>query len=569
MCESVHLTTWLRPVASRTSDKKIPGVTCYIKMKLMKRGGYSCAMKNCSNISGRESGPSFFRFPKDPDRAKLWLEKCGREINTSPENLYKNYKVCGDHFKSSMFLNDLKNRLQPHAIPEQMENDKSFELSSENNATFNLSDDSEENTVISVECDIIKSNYDKQQLELFETGFSDKVECQSILVNDDHHGQYEHEQVESVSHQYAQTELQYLDQYAQTEPQQLHQYSQTEPKFSNHSPRKRILRGRIEALHREIRKLKQQLERQKNKIQTSKIRQKMSLNEYCEATDEFLPPEIANFVKTQVRLSRYKSAKGRKYSLPFKKFCLDILFSGGGRIYNSFAQKFILPSLQASSSPLEKYCILCIDEASIKANLYYNISQDEVIGFEDLGDGKSYLPACNVAVLMIRGICNNWKQPLAYFFLHSSFSARKLTTIIPQAITKLQNAGFIVVAFVSDMGGNFKLTAKYLGVTENNPFFFVNNERISHLFDSPHIIKAVRNNFHDNIIEYDSKPISWKCVDDLFQQDQTRQFRLAPKLTDKHMKFSNFDKMKVYLATQILSFTVSSSLRKMVISGAF
>ncbi|XP_077270921.1 uncharacterized protein LOC143902085 isoform X2 [Temnothorax americanus] len=308
MCESVHLTTWLRPVASRTSDKKIPGVTCYIKMKLMKRGGYSCAMKNCSNISGRESGPSFFRFPKDPDRAKLWLEKCGREINTSPENLYKNYKVCGDHFKSSMFLNDLKNRLQPHAIPEQMENDKSFELSSENNATFNLSDDSEENTVISV---------------------------------NDHHGQYEHEQVESVSHQYAQTELQYLDQYAQTEPQQLHQYSQTEPKFYNHSPRKRILRGRIEALHREIRKLKQQLERQKNKIQTSKIRQKMSLNEYCEATDEFLLPEIANFVKTQ---------------------------------------------LQASSSPLEKYCILCIDEASIKANLYYNISQDEVIGFEDLGD---------------------------------------------------------------------------------------------------------------------------------------------------------------------------------------
>ncbi|XP_077282118.1 uncharacterized protein LOC143908359 isoform X1 [Temnothorax americanus] len=361
-----------------------------------------------------------------------------------------------------------------------MENDKSFELSSENNATFNLSDDSEENTVISVECDIIKSNYDKQQLELFETGFSDKVECQSILVND-HHGQYEHEQVESVSHQYAQTELQYLDQYAQTEPQQLHQYSQTEPKFSNHSPRKRILRGRIEALHREIRKLKQQLERQKNKIQTSKIRQKMSLNEYCEATDEFLPPEIANFVKTQ---------------------------------------------LQASSSPLEKYCILCIDEASIKANLYYNISQDEVIGFEDLGDGKSYLPACNVAVLMIRGICNNWKQPLAYFFLHSSFSARKLTTIIPQAITKLQNAGFIVVAFVSDMGGNFKLTAKYLGVTENNPFFFVNNERISHLFDSPHIIKAVRNNFHDNIIEYDSKPISWKCVDDYFNKIKLGNFDL-------------------------------------------
>lgn len=119
------------------------------------------------------------------------------------------------------------------------------------------------------------------------------------------------------------------------------------------------------------------------------------------------------------------------------------------------------------------------------------------------------------------------------------------------------------------MGANFKQTAQYLGVTDDNPFFVVNNEVISHFFDTPHIIKAVRNNFHDNIIEYDSKPISWECVNYLFQQDKTRQFRLAPKLSDKHIKFSNFERMKVNLATQILSSTVSSSLRKMVGSGDF
>lgn len=46
-----------------------------------------------------------------------------------------------------MFLNDLKNRLQPHAIPEPIRNDN--DQSSENNATSNLSDKSEENTLIS------------------------------------------------------------------------------------------------------------------------------------------------------------------------------------------------------------------------------------------------------------------------------------------------------------------------------------------------------------------------------------------------------------------------------------
>lgn len=99
------------------------------------------------------------------------------------------------------------------------------------------------------------------------------------------------------------------------------------------------------------------------------------------------------------------------------------------------------------------------------------------------------------------------------------------------------------------MGGNFKQTARYLGMIENNPCFFVNNKRIAHLFDSPHIIKAVRNNFHDNNIEYDSKPILWECIKYLFIQNQTREFRLAPKLTEKHIKFSNFEKMKVCLAS--------------------
>jgi hypothetical protein len=38
-------------------------------------------------------------------------------VNQSPEYLYKNCFVCGEHFESQMFLNDLKNRLQPTAVP--------------------------------------------------------------------------------------------------------------------------------------------------------------------------------------------------------------------------------------------------------------------------------------------------------------------------------------------------------------------------------------------------------------------------------------------------------------------
>jgi len=51
-----------------------------------------------------------------PFRTKLWLLFC-RCIETSLEKLNKNYRICSKHFTPSMFLNNLRNKLQPHAIP--------------------------------------------------------------------------------------------------------------------------------------------------------------------------------------------------------------------------------------------------------------------------------------------------------------------------------------------------------------------------------------------------------------------------------------------------------------------
>ncbi|KYM95808.1 52 kDa repressor of the inhibitor of the protein kinase [Cyphomyrmex costatus] len=79
-------------------------------------GGYSCAVKDCKNVTGTK-GVSFFRFPKDLERAKLWLQFCNRCIETTLEKLNNNYRICSEHFTPSMFLNNLRNRLQSHAIP--------------------------------------------------------------------------------------------------------------------------------------------------------------------------------------------------------------------------------------------------------------------------------------------------------------------------------------------------------------------------------------------------------------------------------------------------------------------
>jgi len=37
---------------------------------------------------------------------------------------------------------------------------------------------------------------------------------------------------------------------------------------------------------------------------------------------------------------------------------------------------------------LNRKCVICIDEMSLKANLYYNINRNEIIGFQDLKQEK-------------------------------------------------------------------------------------------------------------------------------------------------------------------------------------
>jgi len=62
-------------------------------------------------------------------------------------------------------------------------------------------------------------------------------------------------------------------------------------------------------------------------------------------------------------------------------------------------------------------CVLCVDEMSLKAFLYYNYAKDEVIGFHDVETHKTTDVAKSVMVLMMRGIHDSWKQPIGYYFV--------------------------------------------------------------------------------------------------------------------------------------------------------
>jgi len=72
------------------------------------------------------------------------------------------------------------------------------------------------------------------------------------------------------------------------------------------------------------------------------------------------------------------------------------------------------------------------------------------------------------------------------------------------------------------------------------------------------LIKATKNNLYHHSFVYNNKCTSWKYIEEFYESDKKTQFRAAPKFTDAHIRPNNFQKMKVKLATQVLSRSVAA-----------
>lgn len=170
--------------------------------------------------------------------------------------------------------------------------------------------------------------------------------------------------------------------------------------------------------------------------------------------------------------------------------------------------------------------------------------------------GKSFKPALNACVVMVRGIYNKWKLPIAYYFPHTTCRASDLKDIVGKCEAIAEHR-----LECGDMGStNIKLSNMLL-VSPEKPYFHVDSQKVFFLFDSPHLMKATRNNLLTNIFHWDAqKQTSWKYIQQFYNSDKSLANRLAPKLTEAHIHPTNREKMKVHLATQVLSAIVAAGL---------
>lgn len=213
-----------------------------------------------------------------------------------------------------------------------------------------------------------------------------------------------------------------------------------------------------------------------------------------------------------------------------------------------------------SLSPMERHCVLCVDEMSLKAHLFYNISQDDIIGFQDTGIEKSHQPAKGALVIMARSIAGNWKFPVCFCFVETSCQSVVLKNIIFNIIIKLRNCGAVVHALITDMGSNFIQLSRELGISRENSTFLVNEEEVIYIFDTPHLIKATRNNLLKYNFQFDNKIASWSHVVDFYNRDCKQWIKMAPNLTKCHLEPNSFQRMKVKYAVQVFSNRVAAGM---------
>ena len=296
----------------------------------------------------------------------------------------------------------------------------------------------------------------------------------------------------------------------------------------------------------------------------------------------------------QLKLHK-KKAHGRRYSPQLKSLAIS-LYHASGKAYRLLSKLFILPSRaslhryiskmpnntgisQAAlkiiekkvihMSPKDRLCTLCMDEISLKTNLFYSVPADKIIGLEDYGGGyRTNKVATSALVVLIRSICGKWKQPVGYYLANGACPSKIMEDLMKEAIDKLESIGLDVVVVMSDQGSNFHSLAKRLNVSPDQPWFIHNNKMYFLMFDPPHLIKCVRNNLMKYSFQFGQHVATWKDIEAIYEKDSSLPIRSTPKLTEKHIHPNNFQKMKVKLATQVLSHTVAASLCMHVSVGA-
>ena len=240
----------------------------------------------------------------------------------------------------------------------------------------------------------------------------------------------------------------------------------------------------------------------------------------------------------------------------------------------------------ASFTGNQRYVVLVMDEMKIQSDLVFDKNSGDLVGFMDLGDPMTNFAclddkdmiATHALAFLVRGLCTDVKHIIAYFFT-GNVTSYQLMPILWKVVSTLElSLDLWVVALVNDGASPnrklFNLHVKLAidrkcDVVYKTINLFAPSRFIYFFADVPHLMKTARNCLYNSgsgscsrLMWNDGQYLLFKHIADIFYRDQAVALHVLPKLTLEHIALTSFSKMKVKLATQVLSRSVALALQE-------
>jgi hypothetical protein len=208
--------------------------------------------------------------------------------------------------------------------------------------------------------------------------------------------------------------------------------------------------------------------------------------------------------------------------------------------------KILHDRIASETSPLAKLATLSFDEMEIAKCYEYDPTSDQVYG-----------PHSKLQLAMVRGLCQNWKQPV--FFNYDD--PMKLDLLF-RIIISVESQEIQIWAIVFDLGNSGLLNE--LGVTTEKPYFPnpYDPERPIFAFpDAPHMLKLLRNHLLDQGFTIgEGVEVTKKDLEEILLKDNS-ELKICHKITQQHLDVKGSARQQVRWAAQVLSHTTATALK--------
>ncbi|KAJ3655556.1 hypothetical protein Zmor_014679 [Zophobas morio] len=217
----------------------------------------------------------------------------------------------------------------------------------------------------------------------------------------------------------------------------------------------------------------------------------------------------------------------------------------------------------------ERHGTLMVDECKITPSKHFDKNRLEVLGFVDLGD---YTPISqrdqlgdHVLVIMFQSFAGKNMQAVGCFLSKGNVCGSTQAKLILEAIVLCEAAGLFIDVVTSDGATWNRSMWKHLGAGNPQAPWVIHPcndvRKLRMCSDFPHLLKCLRNRLvAKKEFHVPTGHVQLVHFQRLIEYDAQFEFKLAPKLTLKHVDPQNHEKMTTRYAFQLFSGTVADAL---------